>query len=493
MGKSKRPAPLSSSARREANIHGAAKVPTHFGWGNDRIPLRITTHASDNPADVRVAMEEAYRKSPALQVADRILSGFNRPEEEQPSLADLFIANTYAEPSRYKGRMRKEMSEAMLRYRLDVQRAHRFVLSDDFVTYATEAASVSSDKILNRIHAATLPYEQTWVEFNLHQKVKTIRRLHKSNDTSLEDIAPRVGMLMQRINDTDAVATMIAEPSDRRPLPHLTSYFLTTREVDFFSDGMYRSYYGCRPFHFDYEVDRRQQKLQELLKEDGVDEETFVNSLLQIGKGTLWGYSKHGGGMLPKDGPIDMVVPEKLIHHGDAGYSRMYEPIHRAVAESEGSADKLLEMVINELREFSGQMRWIVTVLAMLNEVPINADLVQRPQHIRVGPTQKRQYMDYHRVTLKLPKSKPLRFIERKLGDAEAARRRAHEVRSHWRYYLRGEPPCKRDRHDWVWDEENGYRLCGKCFSWATLIHEHVRGDPNLGWIRKDYVIEKER
>jgi hypothetical protein len=29
--------------------------------------------------------------------------------------------------------------------------------------------------------------------------------------------------------------------------------------------------------------------------------------------------------------------------------------------------------------------------------------------------------------------------------------------------------------------------------AYGRLIHEHVRGDPNLGWVHKDYVIKKEQ
>ena len=68
-------------------------------------------------------------------------------------------------------------------------------------------------------------------------------------------------------------------------------------------------------------------------------------------------------------------------------------------------------------------------------------------------------------------------------------RRRAHEVRAHWRTYLH-EQHCGYEQHDWVYDHDNGYRLCGKCEAYGRLIHEHVRGDAKLGWVNKTYVLK---
>jgi len=47
------------------------------------------------------------------------------------------------------------------------------------------------------------------------------------------------------------------------------------------------------------------------------------------------------------------------------------------------------------------------------------------------------------------------------------------------------------DDHAWEYDNNNGYALCGKCMAFRRRIREHVRGDPNLGWVRKDYVIKR--
>jgi hypothetical protein len=48
--------------------------------------------------------------------------------------------------------------------------------------------------------------------------------------------------------------------------------------------------------------------------------------------------------------------------------------------------------------------------------------------------------------------------INRKFQDSH--QRRAHEVRS-WRNYLH-DVHCAPDEHDWVYDYDEGYRLCGK-------------------------------
>jgi hypothetical protein len=132
-------------------------------------------------------------------------------------------------------------------------------------------------------------------------------------------------------------------------------------------------------------------------------------------------------------------------------------------------------------------MRWVVTILACLNEVPIDSHHIQPEGTIRTGLTGRRPLMDYHRIVLRVPKEKPVQYVERQLRTA--TRRRAHEVRSHWRTYLH-EQRCPRDEHQWTYDYDEGYRLCGICMAYGRLIHEHVRGDPSLGWVRKDYVVK---
>jgi hypothetical protein len=165
----------------------------------------------------------------------------------------------------------------------------------------------------------------------------------------------------------------------------------------------------------------------------------------------------------------------------------MKEILMQLITQKRDEMEAIGQLLVSETTEFTGMMRWVVTILACLNEVPIDSHHVQPEGSIRTGLTGRRPLMDYHRVVLRVPKEKPVQYIERQLRSA--SRRRAHEVRSHWRTYVQP-VTCRRDDHEWTYDYEEGYRLCGKCMSFSRLIREHIRGDASLGWVRHDYVVK---
>lgn len=454
-----------------------------------------TTNTRFNPNKGKKINEELFKKSPALAVADHILSGgLFTPKvdpEKEPSLADMFVAQTYVEAAHFHGREKKVLEEAMTRYRNDMRHAHRFVLDDQFVEYCTHAATAPATKILARLQYATLPYDTTWIEFNLRAKVRTIRAIHQHNDPDLSTVAPRCGMLMQRINDTDAVVTLVSD-QDGTAQPHLAAYFFSTVERDFIATQ--RPYFGCWPvsYHQSDEVDTpRMTMKKEINPADPA--EAFRAFGPSIGKASLWGYTTKGHHAILKNNEDrdDLTVPMFLCRHGDVGFSRYYDA-YRPIVIKQDKELQLHQTFGAEVTEFTGHLRWVVTLLAMLNEVPVHTELVARSHQMRIDHLRKKQYLDYHRVTLRLPKTKPLPWIERHLAGHSDRRHRAHEVRSFWRTYL-NETACKREEHEWEYDHDEGYRLCGKCMAYSRLIKEHVRGNPELGWVRKEYVVKKEK
>lgn len=426
-------------------------------------------HRANETLNERDRQEELFRASPALAVASQILGGMG--QDDNPSLADLFIAEVSKPCTGLKGRERKVYEEHMLQYRLDMRKAKRFILDDRFTEMATHMATVPAKKTLARLQYCILPYEQTWIEFNLRIKVRTIREIHKSNNDDYSDVAPRLGMLLQRINDTDAVCTLVGE-YEGTAVAHLMCYFFSTVESNFKYPNVP---FGCMP------LSSLATNFPEAVLE-GME-------LTNITKGSIWGYT--GGptsGVMSDAPPVSEIrLPAFLERHGECGFSRMYYPFKFTI-----SNHKLNEMGSVELREFTGHMRWAATVLAMLNEVPISTDHVQPDRQMRIAhTTRQHRFTDYHKVTLRLPKKNPIKYLERQFTGS-GARRRAHEVRSHWRTYMHAQH-CGYEKHDWEYDHENGYRLCGKCEAFGRLIHEHVRGDPSLGWVRKDYVIKPSR
>ena len=419
-------------------------------------------------------------------------SDITRPgKDDEPSLADRFIADSYIVPKWYsKNRAWLKRAEpVMARYRDEVRHAHRFELDNDFNRLATQVSSTTpAEKLLARLQYATLPYDLTWIEFDLRVKVREMRRMHGIEHIPFNyaDCSDKLGLLLHRLSDTDFVCQVICEIGNIKEhitIPSVLAYFVTTGEHDWGQRDGGPS--GCTPFGLN----------EAIASTNNPDDRALLNSRgAIIAKAALWGYAQKGdAGMLNSiEGLSKLTIPSFLMRHGEMGFSRFHRAVQGGLDIRDPKAQEIMtNLMAREATEFAGMCRWVVTVLSMLNEVPVVPRYQAPSGTIRIGLTQRRKLLDYHRVTLRLPKSDPIKWVERQFRNS-TRKHRAHEVRAHWRTYVY-EQSCRMAEHDWQYDHNEGFGVCSKCKSYRRLIHEHVRGDPNLGWVRKDYVVKTER
>jgi len=295
-------------------------------------------------------------------------------------------------------------------------------------------------------------------------------------------------MLLERVDGQMSTMTIVNEAPDwaEMPVPNFTGYLFSLDERHL---PYTRTYNGLTPF----DMQARFAKLANFKEfEDVMAEPDAQEIMRKVTRGSMWGYAgtEDSGIVTDTRTLINQIrVPSFLERHGEMAFSRFYDFFEFAKGQMRFSQmPHVTEFVNKEIVEFAGMMRWMVCVLAMLNEVPIRTDLIKPMHSMRAGLTRRVPAFDYHRVTLRLPKTKPVPWIERHLSNVER-KHKAHEVREHWRTYIH-ESACPRDTHVWEYDYNEGYRLCGKCMSFSRLIHEHVRGDPSLGWVKKDYVVK---
>ena len=406
------------------------------------------------------------------------------------SLADQFMADSTIGSVfwRLTGRKKKDFDAMLERYRDEIRRAHRFHLDDDFVRMATQvSSSTTPQQCLHRLQFALLPYEITWMEFDPRVKMRTIHNLRGLQGRSLDGVPDRMGLLLYRINNTDWLCQLFAAyPTSGRELlaPHLTCYFVSAIEHDFAKAGDIHFGASAMSMVQGPEQDRM------IMPTSPEEIDKTSDDPHNLSKACLWGYGPGSVGIIDTMEKFEtMQAPTFLRHHGDSGQSRYCKKLYEAV-ESDRLKETFGQMILAELAEFGGFVRWVITVLAMLSEIPYRVETLQPQGHMRIGLTGRRRYLDYHRLTLRLPKTHPVAFIERKLRNI-TRRHRAHEVLSHWRNFLTAHP-CSRETHEWEYDYEAGYRLCGKCMSESTRVKDHVRGDPELGWVKKEYVVKKE-
>jgi hypothetical protein len=115
-------------------------------------------------------------------------------------------------------------------------------------------------------------------------------------------------------------------------------------------------------------------------------------------------------------------------------------------------------------QELRGELRYVWALLASINDLPVGIAPVTRSRGF-IARRNYQKFMGYSTITLNLPK----RMTEKRLARilVSISRRRAHEVRGHF----------KRVGKD-------------KVRKW---IKEHVRGDASLGWVTHNYLVKHEQ
>jgi hypothetical protein len=138
------------------------------------------------------------------------------------------------------------------------------------------------------------------------------------------------------------------------------------------------------------------------------------------------------------------------------------------------------------LKETIGELRCALMLLATINDLPVTFDAV-RPSKGYVARGQYRRFIEHSIIHLTVPEHRSLKTLAaRALTNL---RRRAHEVRGHFRIDWR-HPPQALCQHDWQ-DAEHGALRCAICHGRKLHIRNHQRGDASVGFVMHDYEVER--
>jgi len=135
------------------------------------------------------------------------------------------------------------------------------------------------------------------------------------------------------------------------------------------------------------------------------------------------------------------------------------------------------------LIELSSDLRYLWALLATINDLPTKTVTVQATKgYIARGRYHK--FVDHSVIHLTVP----VKAYRRVAGRAIAiARRRAHQVRGHWRKHWQHRPAAFCEH---IWKTEGSKMECSLCGGQRLWIHQHQRGDANLGFVTHDYTVE---
>lgn len=349
------------------------------------------------------------------------------------------------------------IQKEMAKYREYVTKAVKFTLGDDAMHHIVVRGTQDHTKLPQRVPLACLPYETVWLEYDNHTR---IRAQHSIGTSDLpDDRTPRrAGFLLRRVYDrpTAWTATKVFDP--RSGLNGLSSLV----------------------YLFDAESDRPIHMLGpwENMADRSVPHGASNEELMIAKRGLnypLWGYAQINS--------HDEML-SKLLNHAAYAMEPAYFSLMDIMLSSGKWSQKTTTKIITEsVNENAGDMRFLTTALALINEVPVTfTDETRQGSFLAGGRPHK--FFSNSVITLNIPAMKRrtvMQFLDR--AAAKAAKRKRHRVRGHWRT---ADTPRGALWEMYV-DHETGQTR------YRRWIEHHLRGDASMGWVNQEYNVKTQK
>lgn len=305
-----------------------------------------------------------------------------------------------------------EREKHLAPYKGLVRRARPYTLDRDATELVTELSSGASinEKLSIYRRLSRLPFDVVWIEFDYLDRFHKRQELGTVQDTETPTDAPtKMGFMLERLTDTEwRCMTVVAYRSESTP---------SGRTCDVFGAVLVVSTEG--PVEF-----------RSWIRNPGMRD--GIKAMNDQHAGMLgWGFG------VRKNGVDFNVAPSELKQTVAVDLPLSYEYIVNHMVES--GRDPLMtarqyteRSIMDALNEIKGDLRFVVSSLAMLNEVPITITEARREGTTLVGGRLK-PYMVNRVVSVNIPKTRGrTRKAMSLLRLAERSMRR-HEVAGHWK------------------------------------------------------------
>jgi len=388
-----------------------------------------------------------------------------RKQKDAPTLIDTLYRLTFESKVRWRpwqsnGRMRAEL-----------QRARRFTLDDRMSAFLADLAHAAFSKrgscrpamVEQWRSLARLPHACTWIEYNAHKQRARFREL------SAHITIPAIGRptecqyfpeLISGLYDLDENQTPAIEGWLLRQHPQLASAFTALMFGSTAPGGP-----GALTIPISY---------------------CWTSDDAMLPWPTFY---QENAGELIKQHTGEVIEPSEITlaiadYHEPRASIHIDHDLIRAPADQEGREKAVMITVA-----YAGALRRIWSLLATLNDIPMRVTPVVQQKGF-LGGHSYRRFLDHSVITLHVPEERDLHKVARQV--VAFARRRAHQVRGHWRkdWLHPGTALCA---HEWTAARgERGvaHVVCSKCGGRKLFIAEHQRGDASLGFVTHDYSVE---
>lgn len=356
------------------------------------------------------------------------------------------ISKRIAQDENFKGNPRSVANFATS-VRNRMRQAERFKLTPEFVRQAvhlsTPQGKTTPSQVERAIHLARNPFPVSWWEWDCRVMLQEKHELGVVK-TIEPDCPTRIGALLVCPNPEDASiwAWQFWVEQQTHTAPIMFTGFVSTDGTVTGNSRLWRTPSGQR-----LRVDSNKNRFKMIM-----GQEMIINGISTRNMGhddIEWDPLNRVSVDLD-----DYNFANLYLYQKDAQYS----PEDRL----RGIPDQVLSKALDtELNEWAGTIRYLTTILALVNSTKIRYHEIEaQGRHLVYGRSV--PYLSHRTVKIEVPEG--TRFVTRYLTRrlSEASRRRAHMVRGYWRY--RGTP-----RELWV--------------------DRHQRGDATLGWVRQDHEV----
>lgn len=388
-------------------------------------------------------------------------------ELEHPANLMGYAKNKNFEADRLKAQI------ALKKTRDSLIEAKKFTLADDFIELAVEASLRPIEQLHILFERARPPYDKIFIEYSDYGRIETLNRVAPKHGIEITPENPtRCGALIEHVpapnSDTLFRVQYFGGPTYNDAERLKTVMFIVAWYFDPINEVMPKliSSLGDYEITADWQmsgfekIDNRMIAgvlglgpgyLEPWIGEEGVRNSTpqQIEAVNYITRRVGWAvneFSRHG-----------------IVRHIEKTGSRLRSQ------RNPGKELTVNEFITHAMSEQIGEIRLITTILGLINSGEYVSDLGQFEssfgQKKRVlGVT--RKFIEFRTLSLKAPKQKKiiLAKIKRQAMDIH---KRAHEVMGHW---------CQR--------KDTGKRYWRKA---------HIRGNKTLGFIHKNYVVEKDQ
>lgn len=368
--------------------------------------------------------------------------------------AQAYLADPWHALRKFPRKVQEAGAPGFATLRRTLRSARRFTLSNEFVTEAIHFASVQPDVILARAVLARLPFPAVWIEFDQEHRVRTQIAIGTSAPDYDGEDRGLGGFLLHREKAGEG--------------------------IDWFAAGLAAGR-GDEGDAFLWPAGQVLGSGREDMAEPPVDLAPVIDEIMLRG----WGYRGDAEGIADQ-------TPALVARGGSLPEACVWRPImdlflNSPKTEGVDNATKAVETATKESR---GDLRFLVTVLALINCAPIRYQHVE-PSGRFLHRRNSIAYLDSHVCTIHGTRTHVQRILDERAPAMPGTPRRAHEVRGHWMLaeYRQGVRAC---RHLPVPElVEGDHAICAKCEKMIVWREHHVRGDAGLGFVTKEYEVER--